>query len=88
MVGLRLATRSWEDCDYQMDSFGGDMMLRSLSVDYSSSGNCFTGQAMMFPSFIELKSKTEKMGIYLVSILNLYEWTVIEMCPRIKLPTS
>lgn len=64
-----LATRSWEDSDYQMDSFGGDMNASGVYQSIIRVPIATWPSDDVSPVLAELKSKTlEENGNYLVSI--------------------
>jgi hypothetical protein len=64
-----LATRSWEDADYQMDSFGGDMNASGVYQSVIRVPTATWPSDAVSPVLAELKSRTlEENGNYLLSI--------------------
>ncbi|WP_296700658.1 hypothetical protein [Algoriphagus sp.] len=64
-----LATRSWEDADYQMDSFGGDMNACGVYQSIIRVPVANWPKDEVSPILANLKSRTlEENGNYLVSI--------------------
>jgi hypothetical protein len=64
-----LATRSWEDSDYQMDSFGGDMNASGVYQSIIRVPVATWPSDDVSPVLAELKSKTlEENGNFLISI--------------------